>query len=57
VGIPGRVVRTKGEAVGDLEHGQLPDPGAVEIEQLTTRVEQLEERLRELLDQRDRTSA
>ena len=57
VGIPGRVVRTKGEAVGELEHGQLPDPEALEIEQLTTRVEQLEERLRELLEQRDRTSA
>ena len=57
VGIPGRVVRTKGEAVGELEHGQLPDPEALEIEQLTTRVEQLEERIRELLERRDRTSA
>ena len=57
VGIPGRVVRTKGEAVGELEHGQLPDPEALEIEQLTTRVEQLEERLRELLERRDSTSA
>lgn len=57
VGIPGRVVRTKGEAVGDLEHGQLPDPEALEIEQLTARVEQLEERLRELLERRDGTSA
>jgi serine O-acetyltransferase len=57
VGIPGRVVRTKGEAVGELEHGQLPDPEALEIEQLTTRVEQLEERLRELLEHRDSTSA
>lgn len=57
VGIPGRVVRTKGEAVGDLEHGQLPDPEGLEIAQLTTRVEQLEERIRELLERRDRTSA
>jgi serine O-acetyltransferase len=57
VGIPGRVVRTKGEAVGELEHGQLPDPEALEIEQLTARVEQLEESIRELLERRDRTSA
>ncbi len=57
VGIPGRVVRTKGEAVGELEHGQLPDPEALEIEQLTARVEQLEELVRELLERRDRTSA
>jgi serine O-acetyltransferase len=57
VGIPGRVVRTKGEAVGELEHGQLPDPEGLEIELLTTRVEQLEERIRELLERRDRTSA
>jgi serine O-acetyltransferase len=57
VGIPGRVVRTKGEAIGELEHGQLPDPEGLEIEQLTTRVEQLEERIRELLERRDSTSA
>jgi serine O-acetyltransferase len=57
VGIPGRVVRTKGEAVGELEHGQLPDPEGLEIEQLTARVEQLEESIRELLERRDRTSA
>lgn len=56
VGIPGRVVRTKGEAVGELEHGQLPDPEGLEIEQLTARVEQLEERIRELLERRDSTS-
>jgi serine O-acetyltransferase len=57
VGIPGRVVRTRGEAVGELEHGQLPDPEGQQIEQLTTRIEQLEERLRELLERRESTSA
>jgi serine O-acetyltransferase len=55
VGIPGRVVRSKGEAVDDeLEHGQLPDPEAQEIEQLAARVEQLEERVRELLERQDK---
>jgi len=55
VGIPGRVVRSKGEAVDDeLEHGQLPDPAAQEIEQLAARVEQLEERVRELLERQDK---
>ncbi len=50
VGIPGRVVRTKGEAVGELDHGQLPDPEGQQIELLTGRVEQLEQRVRELLE-------
>jgi serine O-acetyltransferase len=57
VGIPGRIVRTKGEAVGELEHGQLPDPEGQQIEQLSARVEQLEERLRELLDRHQTPSA
>ncbi|MCE5306478.1 MAG: serine O-acetyltransferase [Acidobacteriales bacterium] len=55
VGIPGRVVRTKGEAVDDeLEHGHLPDPEAQEIEQLSARVEQLEGQVHELLERQDK---
>jgi serine O-acetyltransferase len=58
VGIPGRVVRTKGEAVDDeLEHGQLPDPEAQEIEQLAARVEQLETQVRELLERQDKPAS
>ncbi len=52
VGIPGRVVRVRGEAPrGDeLEHGRLPDPEGQAIEDLVRRVEQLEKRLQEALD-------
>lgn len=46
VGIPGRVVRRHGVSDGEmLEHGQLPDPGAQEIDELKRRVAELEERL------------
>jgi serine O-acetyltransferase len=48
VGIPGRVVRTRGEEVDEepLEHGKLPDPQGQAIDELTQRVQQLEEQLR-----------
>lgn len=46
VGIPGRVVRRHGVSDGEmLEHGQLPDPGAQEMDDLKRRVAELEERL------------
>lgn len=46
VGIPGRVVRRHGVSEGEmLEHGQLPDPGAQEMDDLKRRVAELEERL------------
>lgn len=49
VGIPGRIVRSRGVAVEDqLEHGSLPDPEGQAIEELTHRVEQLEQLLREI---------
>jgi len=53
VGIPGRVVRVRGEEVTDenvLEHGRLPDPQGQAIEELARRVEQLEARLQAALD-------
>jgi serine O-acetyltransferase len=48
VGIPGRVVRTRREEVDEepLEHGKLPDPQGQAIDELTQRVQQLEEQLR-----------
>ena len=49
VGVPGRVVRVRGEEVNDenvLEHGRLPDPEGQAIEELAKRVEQLEAQLR-----------
>ena len=51
VGIPGRVVRVRGEVPGDeLEHGHLPDPEGQAIEDLARRVEQLESRIRALTE-------
>ena len=48
VGIPGRVVRTRGES-GVLEHGKLPDPEGQAIEDLAKRVEELENLMRRLI--------
>ncbi len=50
VGIPGRVVRTRREAGGLLEHGNLPDPEGQEIEELQRRVAELESQLRSLAE-------
>jgi serine O-acetyltransferase len=52
VGIPGRVVRVRGEEPRDdeLEHGRLPDPEGQAIEDLVRRVEQLERRLQDALE-------
>ena len=46
VGVPGRVVRTRGDG-GVLEHGQLPDPEGQDIEDVKARVEKLEKLLTE----------
>jgi serine O-acetyltransferase len=51
VGVPGRVVRVRGEEVtGDnvLEHGRLPDPEGQAIDELAKRLERLEEQSRAL---------
>jgi len=50
VGIPGRVVRTRREAGGQLEHGNLPDPEGQDIEELKRRVAELETHLRLLAE-------
>jgi serine O-acetyltransferase len=52
VGIPGRVVRVRGEEPRDdeLEHGRLPDPEGQAIEDLVKRVDQLERRLQGALE-------
>lgn len=41
VGVPGEIVRVKGEKISKLEHGELPDI-------LSERVKKLEEKIREL---------
>jgi serine O-acetyltransferase len=55
VGIPGRVVRARGETMGTLEHGQVAACAEAEIgdiEQLTDRIRELEALLRLVLDDR-----
>lgn len=52
VGVPGRIVRTRGEPVEVLEHGKLPDPEAQAMDELTRRIEQLEAALRGLAEER-----
>jgi serine O-acetyltransferase len=53
VGVPGRVVRSHGCAVGEeLEHGQLPDPEMQEIVDLKRRVEELEGLVRQIAEAR-----
>jgi len=51
VGIPGRSVRTRGEA-GVLEHGTLPDPEGQALEDLAQRVSELEALVRQLAGDR-----
>jgi serine O-acetyltransferase len=45
VGIPGRVVKTRIPDSEVLEHGRLPDPERDEMDDLRSRVRELEERL------------
>ena len=52
VGIPGRVVRTRGEN-GVLEHGRLPDPEGQAIDDLKRRVDELEGMLRQLISEHE----
>ena len=52
VGVPGRVTRMRGDAVDNLEHGNLPDPEGQLIDELKRRVEQLEAQVRMLAEER-----
>ncbi len=52
VGVPGRIVRTRGEPIEELEHGKLPDPEMQEMEELRTRIEQLEAQIRALREEK-----
>ena len=54
VGVPGRVVRSRGEN-GVLEHGKLPDPEGQAIDELARRVEELEQMVRQLAAERAET--
>jgi serine O-acetyltransferase len=52
VGIPGRIVRTRGQIADDLRHGLLPDPQGQDLENMQQRVDQLEAAMRALLEER-----
>ena len=52
VGVPGRIVRMRCDEETQLEHGNLPDPEGQAIENLSSRVEQLEALVREMADGR-----
>ncbi len=52
VGIPGRVVRTRIENEGQLAHGSLPDPEGQAIEDLGRRIEQLEQLVHDLKEEK-----
>lgn len=53
VGVPGRIVRIGGVENSDvLDHGKLPDPEGQAIDDLAARIEQLEDRVRRLVEER-----
>lgn len=52
VGIPGRIVRARGQIADDLEHGTLPDPQAQDLENMTQRIDQMELVIRALLEEK-----
>jgi serine O-acetyltransferase len=52
VGIPGRVVRMRTESCDQLEHGKLPDPEGQALDDLRSRVEDLERALREIAEEK-----
>lgn len=52
VGVPGRVVRMRSEHCDQLEHGNLPDPEGQALDELRTRMDELERTLREMADEK-----
>lgn len=55
VGVPGRIVRMRVSLTGtdeELEHGKLPDPEGQALEELSRRVDQLEQLVRDFTEQK-----
>lgn len=50
VGIPGKIVRTRADASGPLDHGKLPDPEGQAISDLARRVADLEAQIKTLTE-------
>jgi serine O-acetyltransferase len=55
VGVPGKIVRSRVEQNDELEHGRLPDPQGQAVEDLSRRVQELENLVKTLID--DKVSA
>jgi serine O-acetyltransferase len=55
IGVPGRVTGETDSEIGRLEHGKLPDPEGQAIDELSRRVEQLENLVRTLADENSST--
>ena len=54
VGIPGRVVEDYNKTILQLDHGRLPDPVSEALKLLIARQDDLDERIRQLEEERDR---
>jgi serine O-acetyltransferase len=52
VGVPGRIVRSRTEPIEVLEHGKLPDPEMQAMDELRTRLDQLEAQMRALKEEK-----
>jgi serine O-acetyltransferase len=52
VGIPGRVVKSRGEKISVLAHGDLPDPEGQRVDELIRRLQTLEAQMQHLEEQR-----
>jgi serine O-acetyltransferase len=52
VGIPGRIVRMRSEQSDQLEHGKLPDPEGQALDELRSRVDDLERMLRDVVEEK-----
>jgi serine O-acetyltransferase len=52
VGVPGRIVRSRTEPIEVLEHGKLPDPEMQAMDELRTRLDQLEAQIRALKEEK-----
>jgi serine O-acetyltransferase len=52
VGIPGRIVRARSAQNEELEHGQLPDPEGQALEDMSKRIEQLEQQVKALTEEK-----
>ena len=55
VGVPGKIIARNGKKIHkiDLSHGDLPDPIAIALSELNSRIEYLESKLSEPMDKKE----